>query len=124
LSAKATTITIRGKLSRPLFRDAQFSGAFVIEKYDFTKTYKLMDIVFYKHIRNGWGSLIYTDVVNGKPILQMFGSIWISGTFDKLKIFVYEPLGADNKSSANLRIVAPAKTYDEAVSINQTLGDQ
>lgn len=119
-SAQATTVKIKGRLSRPLFHDPIFKGEFIIDKYNFTKTYELMDIVFYKHIRNGWGSLTYTTVNNGQPIIQSFGSIWISRNFDELKILVYEPIETENKSSTDLRLMAPAKTYDEARLIEQT----
>lgn len=119
-SVQATTIEIKGRLSRPLFRDPIFKGEFIIDKYGFTKSYELIDIVFYKNIQNGLGSLTYTTIINGRPIIQSFGSIWISGNFDELKILVYEPIEAENKSSTDLRLIAPAKTYDEARLIDQT----
>lgn len=122
-SVQATTVKIKGKLSRPLFRDPVFKGEFNIDKYDFTKSYDLIDIVFYKNIRNGLGSLTYTTINNGRPIIRSFGSIWISGNFDELKILVYEPIEAESKSSTDLRLIAPAKTYDEARLIDKHLTD-
>ncbi|MNR48873.1 hypothetical protein D3C85_1681620 [compost metagenome] len=64
------------------------------------------------------GSLSYTQVFNGKPDLQMLGTIWISGDFDKLNIWVSRKTGASDKSSSYPIISAPARTYEDAVSIN------
>jgi hypothetical protein len=123
LSVQETTIKIKGTLSRPMFRNASFKGEFIIDKYDFTKTYELVEMIFHKDIKNGWCSLTYYDVQNGQPILKSVGSIEISGDFDKLNIQVYEPLNAQSKSTTDLRISAPSKKYDEALAINQMFKD-
>jgi hypothetical protein len=112
-SAEQTTIAIKGTLYRPLFRNAEFSGTIAVEKYDFTKRYELIDVRFYKEIRNGWGPLVYSYVDDGKPILKSFGSIWKSGDFERIGIEVNEPL----PSAATLTIAAPARTYEEARSV-------
>jgi hypothetical protein len=123
LSVQERTIRIKGTLSHPMFRNASFKGEFIIDKYDFTKTYDLVEMIFHKDIKNGWSSLTYNDVQNGQPILKSVGSIEISGDFDKLNIQVYEPLNAQSKSATDLRISAPSKKYDEAFSINQMFKD-
>ncbi|MBW5447617.1 hypothetical protein GE107_16285 [Cohnella sp. CFH 77786] len=115
LTAQATTIRIQGTLSRPLFRNATFHGKFIIDKYDFTKTYWLMDVV----MRNGWGWLTYANTTNGDTTLQSLGSIWMSGDFDKLKIVVHEPVSGEYTKPSVIRISAPAKNYYEALSIDQ-----
>ncbi len=116
-----TTIHNQGTLYRPLFRNKVFKGHFVINSYDFTKNYNLMDIVFYKSIRNGWGSLSYVLTKNGNLDLQTFGSIWINDNFDKLKIQVYEPIWNERKSFSNLIICAPAQTLSEGLLINNSI---
>lgn len=45
-SAVKTTIKIEGTLTDPLFRSKKFSGNIEIGTFEFTKTYKLMDIDF------------------------------------------------------------------------------
>ncbi len=117
-SATKTMITIKGTLARPIFRNVSFSGKIVIDKYEFTKTYELIDIAFYKNIKQG--SMVYTTIKNGKPVLEILGTIRMSGEFDKLNISVGEKLGTKTEFSTNLKISAPAKSYDEALSISQS----
>ncbi|WP_433944641.1 hypothetical protein [Paenibacillus sp. SN-8-1] len=105
-------------MRRPLLRDSSFRGQVIIDKYKFTESYDLIDIVFNRRILNGIGSLSYTRVNNGKPDLQMLGTIWISGNFDQLNIWVSRKTGAADQSAPHPTISAPAWTYEEAVSIN------
>lgn len=117
-SSTITSIRIKGTLFRPLWRDSRFSGQIIIDSYPFTKSYDLIDIEFNKKISNGIGTLSYTQILNGRPDLQMLGAIWISGDFDKLNIWGISKTGAADKSSFPI-ISAPARSYEEAVSINR-----
>ncbi|RUT33580.1 hypothetical protein EJP77_08015 [Paenibacillus zeisoli] len=117
-SSTSTNIRIKGTLSRPFWRDSRFSGQIIIDSYPFTKSYDLIDIEFNKKILNGIGTLSYTQILNGKPDLQMLGTIWISGDFDKLNIWGIRKAGAAGPSSIPI-ISAPARTNEEAVSINR-----
>lgn len=115
-SVQKTTIRIKGTLFRPLFRNNKFRGQIIIDKYDFTKTYHLFDITFYKNIKNGLGTVAY---YNEEPSGIMLGTIWKLGYFENLKVLVNEPVGADSGAATNLEIIAPAKDYDTALVIHQ-----
>ncbi|MGG4554778.1 MULTISPECIES: hypothetical protein [Paenibacillus] len=110
-----STIKIKGILSRPIFRNASFSGQIIFDKYEFTKTYDLIDIVFYKHINPHMGAMVYTTVKNGEPILELFGTVYISGDFDKVAFSLSEKHGVE----PNTKISAPAENYDDALSISK-----
>jgi hypothetical protein len=120
-SMQKTTIKIKGTLYRPLFKDKSFKGQLLIEKYDFTKNNALTNIIFSKDIRNSFGSLVYSNLINGRSTLDSLGAIWISGDFDKVKIWVYEPIDAEKKQSTDLTICAPAQTFEEALSISKSV---
>jgi hypothetical protein len=122
-SGQATTIKIKGTLTRPILSDPTFHGQFIIDKYEMTKTFDVIDIVFSKEMTDGVGALSYNFTKNGEVDLQMFGAIWISDNFDQLTILVNEPIGGERKTAKNLRISAPAKTYDEAMLVNKLLTD-
>lgn len=116
-----TTIAIKGKLFKRLFSEPKFVGSFVVDNFEYTKTYELANIMFYKSIRNGWGGLTYITVKDGRPIHESLGSIWMSDNFEKLTIWVYEPLDSDHKSTTDLVISAPAKSRSEAIGISKQL---
>ncbi|AIQ61597.1 hypothetical protein [Paenibacillus borealis] len=115
-SAQRTTVHIKGSLHRPLFRNQVFHGRITVEKYDYSK-YEMSDIVFYPEIRNGWGNITYYD---WKPSGFAFGSIWKKGSFDSVKILLYEPTGpeAGGGMSKNLQIIAPAEDYESAAELS------
>ncbi|WP_163538449.1 hypothetical protein [Gracilibacillus sp. YIM 98692] len=120
-SAEKTTVKINGTLQRPLFRNRTFKGEFMIDNYEFTKNYNLIELTFHQNTRNGIASLVYTTVEDGKPILESFGAMWISEDFEELNIVVLEPIGESRKTGTDLRISAPANSYEEAMEINKKL---
>ncbi len=65
------------------------------------------------------GSIVYTTINNGKPVLKILGIIQILGDFDKVSISVNENLGPDTNYPTDIKIIAPSQNYNEAVSINQ-----
>jgi hypothetical protein len=68
---------------------------------------------------NGMGALFYTTIINGKPEIIPFGSIWISDNFKTLNILV--PDKPDKQTLSDLIISAPAKTREEAIKITKAL---
>lgn len=121
-SASTTHIRVEGTLTHPLFRNQKFKGKIVIDKYKFTEKFSLFDIEFNKNTRKGMGSLTYTDPLNAT--IQMLGPIWISGDFKKINIWVAEPVGSQDQHTTDLRISAPANSYEEAIEINKLLPPQ
>jgi hypothetical protein len=117
-----TTITIKGKLYTRWFSDPKFVGRISIDEYDFTKTYEGFDIKFYKDdFWRGRGSLSYLTIIDGNPIIESVGSIWMDGAMDKVNIWVYEPITGDSKSTKDFFISAPAATREEAAAITKQL---
>ncbi|MCI3920803.1 hypothetical protein MO973_11225 [Paenibacillus sp. TRM 82003] len=110
---RATTVTVKGTLYRPLFRDPTFKGSIQIPEYAYTQTDELIDVTFHDDILGGWASLTYSDF--GEMRLRTLGSIWIEGDFDGLKILVYEPIDAEQKESTDLTLIAPASSVEEAI---------
>jgi hypothetical protein len=109
-SAQITTVEVKGKISRPLFRRKEFAGQIRIDGYDFTETYIMFDIVFSQNR----GFLIYYGTVDHQTVIRTLGTIWINGDFTQLIIFPFE-----NGQSSDWRISAPARTYEEATKIEE-----
>lgn len=114
-SAVTTTVTIKGILNKPLFRAPSFHGQFIVDKYEYTKTYQLWDIEFYQDV------LFYHASVKGKIAHEPLGSLFTTDNFAQLNIMVAEPTDGTQRSSGNLRISAPANNYEEAMEINKNL---
>ncbi len=89
------------------------------DDYKFTKTYELIDVVFHKEIRNGFGGLTYTSVINGKPDLKLLGALWIKGDFDQMKLQVNDPGSSDPDF-----ITAPAANLEEAKKIKAAFDNE
>ncbi|OAB27039.1 hypothetical protein PMSD_23975 [Paenibacillus macquariensis subsp. defensor] len=115
-------ITIsKGKLYTRFFSDPKFKGSIMIDNFEYTKTSEVFDITFYKTILEGWGPLQYDVFDNGKVDTEFLGSIWMSDHFDKLTIWVFEPLDGERKSTRDLIISAPANSRKEAIQIVEQL---
>lgn len=119
-TAESISVRINGTLSRPLFRDAVFNGEMVFDKYEFTHTQRLMEVVFNQELRNGLSSVYYHRIFDGKPELTGFAMMWIAGDFEQLNLIIFEPIGEPGIAT-DLRISAPAQTYDEAILIDEYL---
>jgi hypothetical protein len=117
-SVQKTTVHIKGTLTRPLFRNQKFHGRITVDKYNYSRNYQMFDIYFNKVIRNGLGTIAYSDE---KPSGFTFGFIWKKGSFDSLKILVFEPNGPDagGGKASNLQIIAPSNDYESASAIAQ-----
>jgi hypothetical protein len=111
---------MKGKLYNPLFLNTKYTGTCVIEGYEFTNSYQLIDISFTKGY-DGLGILSYTQILpNGNPDIQMIGSMWISGTIDRLCIFGIKPDDINSDTADRIIISAPAKTREEALKITDS----
>jgi len=119
--SEATSISIKGKLYKRWFTNPRFVGSFVIDNYEYTKTYELLGITFLESLEHGWGGITYHTVVDGKPELESLGVIRTTNNFDELAIWAYEPKIGDHKSTTDLMIAAPAHSRKEAVQIYERL---
>ncbi len=111
---KDLKIKIEGKLYKGIFSKPVYEGVIAIDGYDFTKKYELIPIKFDPKIMNGIGSLTYTTIIDGKPVLEMLGAIWITDNFKSINIEV------NNSKHKGTIISAPAKTLKDALKISQT----
>lgn len=114
-SAVKTTIKIEGTLTDPLFRSKKFSGNIEIGTFEFTKTYKLMDIDFSKEYPFGDGGfpVFYETIQNGAMHFEMFGRLKRNSNFEHLVIEIL------NTTHLYQRIVAPAENYEAAMIIEK-----
>ncbi len=96
------------KIDGKLYKNDVFKGKIVIDNFDFTKEYDLIPITFDKSITNGRGTLAYTTVVDGEPILKMIGTIKINDDFSKVYITTNK-----EETKKDFIIAAPAKNLEE-----------
>ncbi|HEX3076026.1 MAG TPA: hypothetical protein VHQ24_04080 [Lachnospiraceae bacterium] len=116
------TISIKGTYKNYLFKNDTFKGTIEIDKYDFTKNGASVLLEFL----DGAGALTYFNFRNGEPELDSLGRIFCNPSFDKVLIFVFEPIAADSSSwSADngLFISAPSATREEAIEIPKSFSD-
>ena len=106
------TITMKGKLYRPLFLDTRYEGSCVIEGYDITKEYDLDDIIF-SHT-NGIRNITYSTIKDDSEKTWHLGNVWIKDDVDAILIWGLAPSGNPEE---RVRIVAPAVTSEEAEEI-------
>lgn len=109
--AELTRIRITGTLTRPLFRDGRFRGRIVVDKYPFTRTYKLIDVPLTQRDNTSMGVLTYSPESTLLP-LQSLGMLRMSGDFERLLIYLSQ--GED--SPASFILSAPARTAEEALA--------
>jgi hypothetical protein len=121
-SEKATKVIIKGTFKQPLFRDPTFSGKLIIDNYEITQKYDLIDIVFFRKVDNGLlGSLTYYLIDKDLHDLEPLGLIWIDKKFEHLNMQIIELEGEEQKAGRDIKISAPATNYDEAMLINKKL---
>lgn len=116
VNGESVNVTIAGTVKRPLFRDQVFSGRIILDKYDFTATYELIDVGFFHSERGHIGSLTYTTVIGSKPELVLFGMIASNDDLDTFTIIVNQNDALQIEKQ--LRISAPATNYNEAIEID------
>jgi hypothetical protein len=122
-SAEVTKIKIIGTLTDPFFGESTFKGDIIIDTYDFTKSYKLMDFIFPgEDFTTKAGTLSYTSIKDGKPVGEMLGLILKSGDFKQLAILVNREKPEENFPKKV--ISAPATNYEEALEIYEKLKEQ
>ncbi|RJE91078.1 hypothetical protein D3P07_03135 [Paenibacillus sp. 1011MAR3C5] len=119
-SAAKTFITIKGTLSKPLFRKHKFNGRLVIEHYDFTKTHDIVDMKF-KGLNDNQTLLVYTAVSkDGSPDLILFGYIEQANNFEHLYISRNPMLDMGEKAGMMHHIAGPANDFETAASISSS----
>lgn len=113
-----TSITMKGKLSTPLFMNAKYTGTCIIEGYDFTEEYRLIDMEFRRDM-DDCSILSYSTLLpDGSPDINLIGQMGMTGNFDSICILGRAP--EDVKKSGELGLViisAPAETKEEAIEI-------
>lgn len=55
-----TSIKIDGILKQPILGNRTFSGRIIIDNYEYTEHYDLIDITFYNKVQDGMGTLSYS----------------------------------------------------------------
>ncbi|MDG0808703.1 hypothetical protein [Cohnella rhizosphaerae] len=125
-SAERTTIHVKGKLYRPLYRDPYFKGRIAIDKYDFTGSsdYSMYPITFTSDLLNGWGSLGYNAYLDRTIKMEMLGVLWQHDDMKALKISIYEPVRASQKETKDLTLIAPADHIDTAMALERKFSDR
>ena len=131
-AAIQTSVVIKGKLFKPLFFSSRFEGTFIVEEYDFSKEYKLMDVSFGRGFDKR-GTLVYytynveeggSDIKYTGSDIKHIGSIWISGNMDRICILGISPEYAETEGAyayEPIIISAPAETREDAVQIADQL---
>lgn len=109
--AEVARIWIKGTLRRPLFRDGSFRGSIVIDKYEFTRTFQLLDVQLSQREDAAMGLLTYSPVQNVLQPIRSLGMLWVSGNFERLEI--HHSRGENGPVSYILS--APSRTYEEAL---------
>ena len=113
-SAEQIAMKIAGKLENPVIGQPQFTGQLILEGYDFTKDYELLPIVLHEFTESSWlGSVVYSAIHNGKPVLRSFALI-TSHEFDRFVLSGYDDQSQDGQL---LQIVSPAMDYQTALEI-------
>ena len=115
--AEVTRIWIKGTLRRPLFRDGSFHGSIVIDKYEFTRAFRLFDVHLSQWDDTVMGVLTYSPVQDVLLPLRTLGPLWISGDFERLEI---HHARGENGSLPYI-LSAPARTYEEALLNKQLM---
>lgn len=121
-SIEQTTITINGRLKRPLFRTRIFEGQISIEKYPKTSEWKLNDPIpiFSSNNETYFSGLYYLK--KNALFNFIFASFWTNKSFEQFNIYVFPDDNENNNENPRF-ISAPASTYEEAVKIYETLVD-
>ncbi|WP_258203340.1 hypothetical protein [Paenibacillus endoradicis] len=111
-----TIITIQGSFYKRWFSDYKFEGSFIVNNYEFTKTYNKIELTLSKgEAKSAEGILYYSSSISGSPSTVFLGVITMSDDFEKISINILEPIDSDSKSTKDLWIAAPASTREEAL---------
>lgn len=114
-----TSVSVDGTYRTPLLRDPSFRGKIVCGEYDFTKELELADIHFDRNF-GGMGILTYAGYRNGAAITRGFGTIKVSGNFDKLAINIVNGDILKERQAETLILCAPAGNLAEARKIGES----
>ncbi len=104
------------KINGKLYKNDVFKGNIVIDNIDLTKKYDMIPITFDINIMNGMGTLVYTTVVDGEPVLQMVGTIRSIDDFSKVYINTNKSENRDQ-----FIIAAPARNLEEFNNIKNEI---
>ena len=114
-----TSVSVDGTYRKPLLRDPSFRGRIICGEYDFTKELDLADVRFDRSF-GGMGILTYAGYRNGTPIARGFGTIKVSGNFDKLAINIVNGDILKERHVETLVLCAPAGNLAEAKKIGES----
>ncbi|WP_096155648.1 MULTISPECIES: hypothetical protein [Bacillus] len=116
---EVTSVSVKGKIKRPLFRKSEFEGSIFIEKYEITKDYPdeaWIDMDFFV------GNMNYIKFENNKIVTKFFGWLMTEENLASMLIYVDPYPERGNKSAfLNTKIAVPATNYEEATAVEQRL---
>ncbi len=115
VDAKATE-QVNIKIDGNLYRDDVFKGKIVIDSIELTKEYDMIPFRFDTRIMDGRGTLAYTTVIDGEPILKMVGTIKSNDDFSEVYITTNR-----EETKKDLIIAAPANNLEEFNKIKQEM---
>lgn|GEM_PF-6302614 len=119
-----TTITIKGLFYKRWFSDYKFKGSFIVDNYEFTKTYDQIGITLNRgKSKSAEGILYYAGNIRGAPSMEFLGVIRMSDDFEQITINILETTDSDSKSKStkDLWIAAPATTREEGLLLYNSL---
>lgn len=122
VEVEKTNIRIKGKYSNRLLSNPRFSGEIIIASLPHVHDYELIDLEFSNKEQGISAVLVYTAIIEQKPVLDSVGQLITDSKFQQLMIRILEPIGTDRKSTEEgLQLLAPAETKAEAIRIYNEL---
>ncbi|KMK75789.1 hypothetical protein [Alkalihalobacillus pseudalcaliphilus] len=119
-SGEEVNVQMEGVYRNPVVGNAIFTGNMVINKYDLTESYEMLDLNFDSVFYENMATLTYISVIDGKPKLELYGSVWlVDRDFVHLIITLNENAKLGIKDGT--KVVIPAKDYNEAFDLYNNL---
>lgn len=113
-------IAVDGKLYKRWFTRPKFKGNISFSNLEYTKTYNLSDIIFYK-LRNGnmHGSLTWYYFSGGKRgiVSESLGSIFTDSNMTSFVVWLYEALDERESNSTDQFFLVTARNREDAKEI-------
>ncbi len=116
---RLTSVLIQGKFYKRLFSTPVYKGKLSTGGYEISENYELIPLAFLGGELKNQGYIHYTTVVDAKPELKFFGTLFMSDNFKNINIEINDEF--NKQPGRKLSIAAPARTRKEAVEIAQAL---